>query len=103
MDFLFSFYPDAKEQLPENQPKERGKPIQMTVFADANHAGDRVSRRSRTGIILYLNCAPIIWYSKKQNLVETSTFGSKFMAVKTAVAMIKGMRYKLRMLGIPLD
>jgi hypothetical protein len=100
-----AFYPDAKEALPDDMPEPRGKPMQMIVFADADHAGDRVTRRSRTGILLYLNRAPILWYTKKQNSVETSTFGSEFMAAKAAVELIKGMcmRYKLRMLGIPLD
>jgi hypothetical protein len=49
------FYPDAKEQIPENKPPECGKPMQMTGFADSDHAGDRISSCSRTGIILYLN------------------------------------------------
>jgi hypothetical protein len=98
-----AFYPDAKEQIPDNCPPARGRAMQMTVFADADHAGDRISRRSRAGIILYLNRSPIVWYTKKQNSVETSTFGSEFMAVKAAVELIKGMRYKLRMLGIPLE
>jgi hypothetical protein len=52
---------------------------------------------------MYLNRAPILWYSKKQNSVETSTFGSEFVALKTGMEMIKGMRYKLRMMGVPLD
>ena len=46
--------------------------------------------------------APIIWYSKRQNIVETSTFGSEFCAMKTAIDMIEGLRYKLRMMGIPI-
>ena len=47
--------------------------------------------------------APIHWYSKKQNTVESSTFGAEFCAMRTAVDMIEGLRYKLRMLGIPID
>jgi len=35
--------------------------------------------------------------------VETSTFGSEYVAAKTAVEMIEGLRYKLRMMGIPVD
>jgi hypothetical protein len=35
--------------------------------------------------------------------VESSTFGSEFVALRTAVDMIEGLRYKLRMMGIPLD
>jgi hypothetical protein len=73
-----SFYPDAKEALADDMPQPRGRSMQMIVFADADHAGDRVTRRSRTGILLYLNRAPILWYTKKQNSVETSTFGSVY-------------------------
>ena len=59
--------------------------------------------RSQTGILIFLNWAPIIWYSKRQNTVETSTFGSKFITMKTAVEQIKSLQYKLRMFGVPLE
>jgi hypothetical protein len=62
-----------------------------------------VTRRSQTGILLFLNRAPIIWYSKRQNTVETSTFGSEFVAMRIAVELIEALRYKLRMFGVPLD
>ena len=41
-----------------------------------------------------------MFFSKRQNTVETSTFGSEFVAMKQAVEMIKGLKYKLRMFGI---
>jgi hypothetical protein len=44
--------------------------------------------------------APIYWHSKKQNSVETSTFGSEFMAMKHCTEYVRGLRYKLRMMGI---
>jgi hypothetical protein len=50
-----------------------------------------------------LNRAPIIWYSKRQNTVESSTFGSEFVAMKTAVEILQGLRSKLRWFGVPLD
>jgi hypothetical protein len=75
----------------------------MTTFVDSDHAGDKVTRRSRTGVLIYLNRAPILWYSKKQNSIETSTFGSEFTAMKTGVELSEGLRYKLRMMGVPLD
>jgi hypothetical protein len=34
--------------------------------------------------------------------VEASTFGSEFIAAKTAVEMVEGLRYKMRMMGFPL-
>jgi hypothetical protein len=65
------FYPDAKEDIPTNVPEARGREVQMIVFVDADHAGDKMTRRSRTGVLLYLNRSPIQWYSKRQNNMET--------------------------------
>ena len=61
-----------------------------------------MTRRSHTGILIYLNNAPIDWYSKKQNTVESSTFGSEFIAMRIACDKIEALRYKLRMFGIPI-
>ena len=94
------FYPDAKEAIPPNMPEPLGKPVQTTAFVDADHAGDTITRCSRTGVLIYVNRAPIIWYSMKQNSVEGASFGK---ALKTAVEMINGLRYKLRMFGIPIE
>ena len=99
----FDFYGDVTETIPTNAPEPRGNAVQMNVFCDANHAGNLVTRRSHTGILIYLNQAPIIWYSKAQKTVETSTFGSEFVALRIAVELIEALRYKLRMMGIPLD
>ena len=97
------FYMDAHESIPPNAPEPRGKPVQLNVFVDANHARNRITRRSHTGILIYLNKAPIVWYSKAQTTVESSTFGSEFVGMRIAIDLIEGLRYKLRMLGVPLD
>ena len=34
--------------------------------------------------------------------IETSTFGSEFMAMKQVTEYLRGLRYKLRMFGIPV-
>ena len=46
---------------------------------------------------------PIQWIPKKQNTVESSTFGSEFITLKQATEIIKGLQYKLKMLGVPLE
>jgi hypothetical protein len=97
------FYGNVQEEIPKNAPQPRGKPVQLNVFVDANHARNKLTRRSQTGILLYLNKAPIMWYSKSQKTVEISTFGSESVALRVATEMIKGLRYKLRMMGIPLE
>jgi hypothetical protein len=96
-------YRDAKEELPPNMPELRGNPVKINCFVDADHAGNHITRRSQTGILIFLNRAPIIWYSKAQNTIESSTFGAEFVATKIAVELIEGLRYKLRMFGIPID
>lgn len=83
------FYPDAKEETPPRAPELLGKPMVMSCFVDADHAGCRETRRSHTGIMNFLQKAPIIWYSKQQNTVESSTFGSEFVAMKIAIDRLK--------------
>ena len=97
------FYGNVTEAIPSNAPEPRGNPVQMTAFVDANHAGNQVTRRSHSGILIYCNSAPIVWYSKAQATVETSTFGSEFVALRIATELIEALRYILRMFGIPLE
>ena len=75
----------------------------MRVFVDSDHAGDQVTRRSQTGFLVYLNNALIYRILKKQTTVETSSFGSEFMAMKHATEYVRGLRYKLRLMGIPVE
>ena len=74
----------------------------IRAYVDSDHDGDEANRRSRTGFLVFLNGALVYWFSKKQNGVETSTFGSEFMSMKQATEYLKGLRYKLRMMGIPV-
>jgi hypothetical protein len=89
------FYGDVEEPIPPNAPSPKGHPIQINAFVDADYAGNKITRRSHTGILIYLNCAPILWYSKSQSTVEASTFGSEFIAMQILVEMLEGLRYKL--------
>ena len=58
-------YPDAEELIPHNAPEPLGEEVDINVFVDADHAGNRVTRRSHTGIIIYCNMSPISWYFKR--------------------------------------
>ena len=102
-DWKDTVYGECKEELPTNAPEPRGFGFKMRAFVDSDHAGDSVTRRSRTGFIIFLNNAPIYWTSKKQTSIETSTFGAEFIAMKVCCEYIRGLRYKLRMMGIPCD
>ena len=99
----YDFYRDVKEAIPEDMPPPRGQSVSTHCFIDADHSGNRVTRRSQTSLLLFVNHDPIVWFSKRQNTVETSTFGSAFITMKTAVEQIESLRYKLRMFGIPVE
>ena len=62
-DFI-EYYRDAQEQLPHQLPKPRGRPVTLTSYVDASHAANRKNRRSHSGFIIFLNRAPVMWYSK---------------------------------------
>jgi len=97
------FYPEACDKLPPSMPEPQGLPVEKLCFVDANHAGNLLTWHSQSGILIFLNKPPIIWYSKWQNTVESSTFGSEFIAMHIATDLIVSLRYKLRMFGVPLS
>ena len=82
---------DLKEALPGNIPEQQDKGMTMSAYVDADHAGDPVTRRSRTGFLIYLNSVLMYWHSKKQTVVETSIFGSEFIAKKHYTEYICGL------------
>jgi hypothetical protein len=97
------FYGSVGEPMPPNMPEPRGKEVEIRLYVDSDHAGDQLVRRSRTGYFVFLNSAPLIWFSKRQPTVETSVFGAEFVAMKNGMECVRGLRYKLRMMGIPID
>ena len=95
-------YPDAKEDIPDNMLEPKGTKGQLLIYVDADHAADKVTRRSNTGIIVYLNSTPIRWISKRQPTVESSTHGAELVAGKVATETAIEMRYVMRMMGVPM-
>ena len=54
-------------------------------------------------MLLCVNRTPVKAYSKRQNTVETSTYGSELVAARIAVEMIIEYRYRLRMMGVTIE
>jgi hypothetical protein len=67
---------------------EARKSIYDCMYVDSDHAGDRITRRSRSGYLVYLNGALITWYSKRQPSVEMSVFGAEFVALKNGMESV---------------
>ena len=102
-DWANTVYGTRQEEFPMNMPEPLGGLMRITQYVDANLYFDLVSGRACTGILTFLNQTPVDWYSKKQSTVATATFGSEFVAAKTAVEKSQDLKYTLRMFGIPVD
>ena len=46
------FYEGAVEAIPSHAPPPREKEVDLCMFIDSNHAGNRGTRRSRTGFMV---------------------------------------------------
>ena len=55
---------DAKEDMSLDAPEHLGRVVEMHAFVDSSHSGDKMTRRSHTGVFVVMSRTPIIFYSK---------------------------------------
>ena len=53
-------YPYAQEMMPMHMSEALVKYVVIKAYVDANHAGNMENRMSHSGIIIYINNAPIV-------------------------------------------
>ena len=103
-DWMYSVYGDGiNEEEDPNMPKAKGKPVRMFTMVDANLYHCKVTGRAATGVLHFVNQTLVEGYSKKQPTVETATYGSEFVAARTATDQIIDLRYTLRSMGVPIE
>ena len=101
-DWTYSVYGNVHEILPDDMPEPLGEAVTTTTTMDANLNHCLVTGKSLTGCLHFVNKTRVYWYSKKQATVETATYGSEFVAAKTATDQIMDIRQTLRYLGAPI-
>ena len=79
------FYKGAVEVIPPNTLLLRGKRVDLQMFVDSDHAGDKQPRKWRTRLMIYMRISLINWCSKKQSAIETSVFDTEFVAMKVRI------------------
>jgi hypothetical protein len=99
----YDLYGNVEELIPYDAPEPLGKAVVLTTYEDANLYHDLVTGRAVTGILHFLNGTLIDWFSKRQDTVESATYGSAFVAARIATEQIIDLRITLRYLGIPLE
>ena len=101
-DWVHTIYGHVQEIIPNDIPDPLCKSVTTTTTVDANLNHCLATGRSLTGCLHFVNHTPIDSYSKRQATVETATYGSEFIASKTATEQIIDLRYTLRYLGVPI-
>ena len=97
-------YTDVTDLLPHNMPEPLGNGIDINKFVDADHAGNKVTRRSYIGVVRYI----VTWHQsydtqRKKNTVESSAFSSEFIALTIVTELLEGLKYKLQIFGVSLN
>ena len=59
------FYQDAQEMTPRHMLEALGKYVVIKAYVHDNHEGNMENKRLHSGITIFVNNAPIIWYSKR--------------------------------------
>uniref|UniRef100_A0A2N9FWE2 Integrase catalytic domain-containing protein n=1 Tax=Fagus sylvatica TaxID=28930 RepID=A0A2N9FWE2_FAGSY len=77
-------------------------PLHLSVYTDADWAGDPDDRRSTSGFLVYLGNNAITWSAKKQPTVSRSSTESEYRALAIASTEICWVRSLLKDLGIYL-
>ena len=101
-DWSYTVHGNVQEIIPNNCPKPLDKSVTTTTTLDAYLLHCLATGPSLTAYLHFCNHTPTDWYSKKQATVETATYGSEFVAAKTAPEQNMDMRYTLRYLGVPI-
>ena len=101
-DWSYIVYGNVQDIIPSNCPKPHGKSVTTTTTLDADLLHCLATGASLTPCLHFCNQTPTDWYSKKQATVELATYGSGFVAAKTATEQIMDLRYTLRYLGVPI-
>jgi hypothetical protein len=70
---LGDLYPEAHEEIDTNAPAPLVKEMEITVFVDSDHAHDQATRKSITGIAVFVGRTPVFHFSKGQGALSTLT------------------------------
>jgi hypothetical protein len=72
----------------------------MRAFCDSDFAGDKDTRRSITGFIIYLYGSPIAWRSRSQKSVSLSSTEAEYVALSEVATEIIFIKDILEFMGI---
>ncbi|GJZ70956.1 retrovirus-related pol polyprotein from transposon TNT 1-94, partial [Tanacetum coccineum] len=81
----------------------KGTGIETVVYADSDHAGDYVDRKSTSGICTFVGCCLTSWFSKKQTALAISTTEAEYISTGKACQQALWMKQALIDYDVRLD
>nr|GEV77675.1 copia protein [Tanacetum cinerariifolium] len=81
----------------------KGTDIETVVYADSDHAGDYVYRKSTSGICTFMGYFLTSWFSKKQTALAISTTEAKYVSTEKACQQALWMKQALIDYDVRLD
>nr|GEV80887.1 copia protein [Tanacetum cinerariifolium] len=81
----------------------KGTGIETVVYADSDHAGDYVDRKSISGIYTFVGCCLTSWFSKKQTALAISTTEAKYVSAEMACQQALWMKQAFINYDVLLD
>ncbi|GJT23501.1 retrovirus-related pol polyprotein from transposon TNT 1-94 [Tanacetum coccineum] len=81
----------------------KGTGIETVVYADSDHAGDYVDRKSTSGICTFVGCCLTSWFSKKQTALAISTTKAEYVSAGKACQQALWMKQALIDYDVRLD
>jgi hypothetical protein len=89
-------------KLQPNFQKGNGKWI-MKVYTDSDWATDKITRRSTTGFVIFVQNVPIVWKSQTQKTVALSSTEAEYYAAADATKEIKFIVQVMESMGIEVE
>ncbi|GKA41042.1 hypothetical protein Tco_0733635 [Tanacetum coccineum] len=77
--------------------------IETVVYADSDHAGDYVDRKSTGGIYTFVGCCLTCWFLKKQTALAISTSEAEYVSAGKACQQALWMKQALIDYDVRLD
>ncbi|GKC50639.1 hypothetical protein Tco_1073384 [Tanacetum coccineum] len=81
----------------------KGTGVETIIYADSDHAGDYVDRKSTSDVCTFMGCCLTSWFSKKQTALAFSTTEAEYVFAKKACQQALWMKQALVDYNIVLD
>ncbi|GKF60361.1 hypothetical protein Tco_0177147, partial [Tanacetum coccineum] len=80
----------------------KGIDIETVVYADSDHAGDYVDRKSTSGICTFVGSCLTYWFLKKQTALAISTTEAEYVSTRKACQQALWMKQALIDYDVPI-